>query len=140
MLKYLAILILALSISHAIAEEPGQNETAIRTKMLELTGPSATNCGLLERGSPLRPAWKCAQKADRAGKPFWLALEGHRTDSAVWHAVARGPGGKRYVIFYTSNNAGQMEFEPHFTVTDCNEPFQLFKDSLFILRCGPDVP
>lgn len=124
----------------AIAEEPAQDTTAIRIKMLEWTGSSSVSCGILERGDDLAPAWKCAQAADRSNKPFWLALEGLRTDSAVWHMVARGPSGKRYVIFYSSNNAGQREFKPHFTITDCNEPFQLFEDSLFILRCGPDVP
>lgn len=140
MLKYLALVALVLLSFRVVAEEPGQSEAAIRGKMLELAGSSAVDCGLIKRGAELRGPWKCARGADRAGKAFWLGLEGARTDSAVWHLVARGPNGKRYVIFYTSNNYGQMEFKPDFTITECNEPFQLFRDSLFILRCGPDVP
>src|SRR5690348_1942809 len=140
MLRSLAILVLISAAPFVHAEEPQQNEVAIRAEMLKLAGPTAIQCGFLKRGGALRPAWKCAQRADHAGKPFWLVLEGVQTDSTVWHAIARGSSGKRYVIFYTSNDFGQMKFEPHFTVTDCNEPFELFENDLFILRCGPDVP
>ena len=140
MSKYPALMALALQTSGAMAHEPEPNMATIRTKMQELVGPTAVNCGLLERGGNLHSAWKCAQDADREGRPFWLAAEGQRTDSAVWHIVARRPDGKRYVVFYTSNNYGQPEFDPYFGVTDCTEPFQLFKDSQFMLRCGPDVP
>jgi hypothetical protein len=140
MWKFVGLVVLASLAFQASAEEPEQNKAAIRAKMSELAGTAAVNCGLLERGGPLASAWKCAQAADSAKKPFWLALEESRTDSAVWLAVARGPNGKRYAIFYTSNEYGQMDFKPHFTVTVCNEPFQLFEDSMFILRCGPDVP
>jgi hypothetical protein len=122
------------------AESPEENETAIRAKMLELAGPTAIQCGLLRRGQRLEPAWKCAQIADKSQKPFWLAVEGYRFDSAVWLAIARGPGGKRYRVFYSSNDAGEADFAPSFHITDCHERFQLFRKSLFFMRCGPDVP
>lgn len=140
MLRVIASLILAFSLHGATAKEPDQSKAAIRAKMLELAGPRAIRCGMIEHGKRLGPAWRCAQDADRAGKPFWLAQGGRRTDSVIWHLMARGPGKKRYVIFYTSNNFGQPTFDPYFSITECNEPFQLFENSLFGLRCGPDVP
>ena len=140
MLRLLAIVLFVLAPLVAQAELPEENEAAIRSKMRELAGPTAVACGLVDRKAALAAAWRCAKRADKAAQPFWLAVIGHRTDSAVWHLIARDQSGKRYVIFYTSNNSGQPEFEPHFGVTACNEPFQLFEDSLFRLRCGPDVP
>jgi hypothetical protein len=140
MLKLFATLVLALAPGFVSAEHPEENETAMRAKMLELAGPGALQCGLVERKAALAAAWQCAREAEESAKPFWLAVIGHRTDSAVWHLIARDRSGKRYVIFYTSNNSGQPEFEPHFGVIACNEPFHLVEDSLFRLRCGPDVP
>ncbi len=140
MWKYIAFFVLTSFAFQAVGEAPEQNQVAIRAKMLELAGPASLNCGLLSHGSRLRPAWKCAQAADKAQKPFWLAVEGRCTDSDVWLAIARGSDSKRYVIFYTSNEAGESQFEPHFSVTTCDERFMLFKNSLFMLRCGPDVP
>jgi hypothetical protein len=140
MWKYIAFFLLTSLAFQAVGDVPDQNKVAIRNKMLELAGPTALDCGLLPQGSRLRKAWKCAQAADEARKPFWLAVEGRRTDSDVWLAIGRGTDSKRYVIFYTSNEAGESQFEPHFSVTACDEPFMLFKNSLFMLRCGPDVP
>jgi hypothetical protein len=140
MWKYIAFFLLTSLAFKAVGDVPDQNQVAIRVKMLELAGPTAINCGLLSNGSRMRPAWKCAQAADKARRPFWLAVKGQRTDSDVWLAIARGSDSKRYQVFYTSNEAGESQFKPHFSVTACNEPFMLFKSSLFMLRCGPDVP
>ena len=131
------MLLLALA---SCSASPEDDESAISAKMRSLAGTGATQCGILRRGGPLEQAWECATSADRGDEAFWLALEGHRVDSSVWHAVARSATGERYVVFYTSNDSGQQAFEPSFTVTPCSEPFQLFKNELFILRCGPDVP
>jgi hypothetical protein len=105
-----------------------------------MVGANALECGAVKPGGPLDQAWECATSADRNKRTFWLAVEGRRTDSAVWHVIARTASGERYIVFYTSNEAGQPSFEPSFTFTACNEPFQLFRNDLFRLRCGPDVP
>jgi hypothetical protein len=141
MWKYIAIALLLLTGPETRASQPlQQDQSAIVVKMTELAGPHAVSCGLVDLAHPFEAAWECAQAADRRSKPFWLAAEGHRTDSAVWLAIARNASGKRYVVFYTSNESGQQSFEPSFNVTPCLEPFQLVRKSLFFLRCGPDVP
>ena len=140
MLRFLAIGLLLAPALGACTERLDENEIAIRQQMLSAVGSDAEQCGSVPGGAAFQAAWNCAQQADREGRPFWLAIEGHRTDSAVWHIIARAPSGKRSVVFYTSNNSGQPEFEPHFTFTECREPFQLFEQSQFMLRCGPDVP
>ena len=140
MLKFLAIWLFLAPAPAAGVEHLDENEVAIREKMLSAVGADAEQCGSVPGGAPLEAAWNCAQQADREGRAFWLAIEGHRTDSAIWHIITRDPSGKRSVFFYTSNNWGQPTFEPHFTLTECREPFELFEQSQFMLRCGPDVP
>jgi len=140
MSKLLALLVLTCFSSSAVAETPEQNIVAIRAKMLELTGSSAIECGLVQFGDSSRAPWQCAQDADKIGRPFWFALEGRRTDSAIWRLLLRAPSGKRYVVFYTSNDQGQPEFVPHFDVTECHRPFKPVENTFFGVNCGPDVP
>ena len=120
--------------------ETGQDEAAITSKMSSLVGTGAYACGLIKQHSALRQAWKCAQTQDSKHIAFWLAVEGHHTDSSVWHIVARAPSGERYIIFYTSNNFGQSSFAPSFTISPCHHSFKLREGGLFLFGCGKDAP
>jgi hypothetical protein len=118
----------------------GQDESVIAKKMSVLAGKDAHVCGLVRQGESLKNGWQCAKSQDSKRSPFWLAVAGHSVDSQVWHIIARSVSGKRYVVFYSSNDSGEPGFEPSFTITECREPFRLTKASLFVLRCGKDVP
>jgi len=137
-MRFVTALLLALLSIACSAADP--NERAIEGRLRQLAGVNAVVCGLVRQDRDPSAAWRCAQESDAARKPFWLAVEGRPTDSAVWHVVTRTMTGNRLVIFYTSNNHGGREFEPHFTEHECSEPFQFFEGRMFTLRCGPDVP
>lgn len=137
-MRFITALFLTFLCSACSAQDP--NEKAIEGRLTQLAGEDAVVCGLVRQGQDPTGAWRCAQESDAARKPFWVAVEGLSTDSAVWHAVTRTTSGNRLVIFYTSNNYGRREFEPHFREHGCAEPFQLFARQMFTLRCGPDVP
>ena len=138
MMRFVTALFLTFLSTACSAQDP--NQKAIEGRLTQLAGENAVSCGLVRQGQDPTSAWRCAQENDAARKPFWLAVEERPTDSAVWHAVTRTASGSRLVIFYTSNNYGRQEFEPHFSEHECSEPFQFFERQMFTLRCGPDVP
>jgi len=137
-MRFITALLLAFLSTACSARDP--NERAIEGRLTHLAGEDAVACGLVRQGQDPTAAWRCAQESDAARRPFWLAVEGRPTDSAVWHAVTRSTSGRRFVIFYTSNNHGGREFEPHFSEHECSEAFQFFPERMFTLRCGPEVP
>ena len=120
------------------AQDP--NEAAITQRLTNLAGDKAIACGTVRVTQDPAAAWRCAKSSDISQKPFWLAIEEHPTDSAVWQIITRTGTGKRYVIFYTSNNYGQPQFDPYFGEYECAEQFYFFPGEMFTLRCGPDVP
>ena len=127
-------------ITGCVKQPLDQNEVAITEKLTALTGKEAIICGLVRKEQNPSEAWRCAENNDLTGKPFWFAMEDWPTDAAIWHIIARTASGKRYVIFYTSNNSGQSQFAPKFGEYECNEPFRFFLHDMFPLRCGQDVP
>ena len=118
----------------------GPSENAIAREMVSLVGRNAVACGLAGSRKDAVSSWDCAIENERERKAFWFAVGGGGTDSEIWHIIARSEAGERFVLFYTSNNAGHSEFVPHFTKHECGEPFRLFPDERFMLRCGEDVP
>lgn len=139
-MKFLAIMPMFLTLLVGCTAYADKDVAAISDKMASLAGPAAIECGSLKSGASLQEAWECAGTADRNSRAFWLAVEGYGTDATIWHVIARSATGERYVVFYTGQRAGQPSFAPSFTVTSCSEPFQLFRNKRFRLRCGPDVP
>ena len=127
-----------LVVGTSVLAETGSDRDAkiIASRLVELVGKDAQSCGLVRLGMPFQSAWQCATAQDEAGASFWLAREAQPVDSRVWYIVARSRDGRRYWIFYTSNDDGQLEFKPSFTISECARKFT--EENLGTPWCGPN--
>ncbi len=97
------------------AREPFESEIA------RLAGRDAQQCGIFPLGKDAGPGWACAQAAEHAGRPWWLAFEGMGDDSLGGHAAIRTSAGVHLLLDYDSSPFGSGLY-PRFTLTTCPWP------------------
>lgn len=98
-----------------LAREPFEAEIA------RLAGRDAQQCGVFPLRKDASAGWACAQAAERAGRPYWLAFEGPGDDSLSGHAAIRTPAGTRLLLDYDSSPFGRGLY-PSFVTTTCPWP------------------
>ena len=112
----------------------------ITSKLVELSGTSASDCGILHLNNSLESGWNCAVENDADARPFWLAVETQGIDSETWRAIGRDKKGSRYVLTYDSNPAGSPDLDPRVTVDACTSNFEWAHQEAFVLGCSGSAP
>ena len=113
-----AVLLLGISLHAAAAtraREPFEAELA------RLAGREAQQCGIFPLGQEAKAGWACAQAAERAGRPYWIAFEGMGDDSLVGRAAIRTPAGGHILLDYDSSPFGSGLY-PRFLTETCPWP------------------
>ena len=97
------------------AREPFEAEIA------RLAGRDAQQCGIFPLGKDAASGWACAQAAERAGRPWWLAFEGMGDDSLAGRAAIRTSAGVHLLLDYDSSPFGSGLY-PRLTTMTCPWP------------------
>jgi len=115
------------------AREPFESEIA------RLAGRDAQPCGIVALGKDAPAGWACAQAAERAGRPYWLAFEGRGDDSLVGHAAIRTSAGTRLLLDYDSSPFGHGLY-PRLVTTTCPWPVVYQPAEPAPLDCRAPIP
>lgn len=109
------------------------------TELARLAGRDAQQCGIVALGRDAKAGWECAQAAERAGRPYWLAFEGLGDDSLVGRAAIRTAAGKRLLLDYDSSPFGRGLY-PRFTTTTCPWPIAYDTKQPMPFECSAPIP
>lgn len=85
------------------------------------SGKDAKACGLVDLRADPAQAFACAQAADGTSNAYWVAVQIQGADSYVWLAAVREPSGKRLLLLYDSNPAGDpSRLNPRVSSKSCD--------------------
>ena len=109
-------------------------------KLLELSGHSANDCGIILLNTGLETGWDCAVENDADAHPFWLAVQTGGIDSDTWRAIGRAKNGDRYVLSYDARPGGSPGLNPRVTVENCTGNFEWSHQEAYVLGCSGSAP
>ena len=112
----------------------------ITSKLVELSGPSANDCGIIHLNASLESGWNCAVENDADARPFWLAVRTRGIDSDSWRAIGRARNGDRFVLSYDSNPSGGPGLNPRIIVDACAGNFEWAHQEAYVLGCSGSAP
>jgi hypothetical protein len=111
------VLLLELSIAFA-AEDSAlarmmalNTEDALFSRLKALSGPKATACGTVKLREDDFPAFECARKALKDGRPFWVAIEVHGNDPTLWKGVAVEPDKTAWLVSYERRKSWEASLD-----------------------------
>ena len=131
-----ATLLLGLAFSAAAATNA---RAPFEAELARLAGRAAQQCGIVPLGKAAKAGWACAQAAERAGRPYWLAFEGMGEDSLIGRAAIRTATGENILLDYDSSPFGSGLY-PRFTVTTCPWPVLYDPERPVPFDCRPPSP
>jgi hypothetical protein len=127
-----ALLCFALAHSQTCWADPG---SPLESKLAELAGRSARQCGLVSLHHDAAEGWRCAVSAESRNEPFWFALQLQGEDSQVWTAAIRTPGGAHIILSYDSNPNGGRVVDFRFWEARCPGSIDYLAQTTPPFRC-----
>jgi hypothetical protein len=113
----------------------------LETRIRQLAGPSAVDCGRVAPRLDPKKATDCALAANKAGKPFRVRYDMQGIDSFVAVAFVRLPGGTVQGLSYDSDPAGGGGRAHELVCSSrCPTPVHLFATPNGHLTCVPPKP
>jgi hypothetical protein len=122
------------------ATSPKHRDTepeAYVTKLKNLAGPDAANCGRVGVDEQTGTANKCAKNAFKNGKAFYVVYELRATDSAALTSVVRNAKGQMWQISYSGKgysgnphlyvSGSELSSGAHVLTEPCPTPYRLLE-------------
>ncbi len=133
-----AVLLAGLAVA-AQARDARDARQPFELEIARLAGRDAQQCGIVAFGKDGTAAWTCSQAAERAGRGWWVAVEGGGEDSLVGHAAIRTADGRHILLDYDSSPFGSGLY-PRFTTTTCPWPVAYDAKQPLPFECNAPSP
>lgn len=114
---------------------PAIIQNPLHAELQMLTERRGTACGLVAYGQDPASAWACAERAEKKGAPYWVAIQRDGIDSDFWVAALLTPSGMRYILHYDSNPRGGPDLMPKFVRESCGGKVVLDMRRQNVLQC-----